>query len=140
MELLRAEMIGEKIEMRALLAPALPQVQAARVELQQILVNLLINAIQAMKDTTAASRFIEIETHAVDRMVLVCIRDRGHGIPPGRLQSIFDPFYSTKSEGLGMGLSICRRIIESHGGYIEAGNLPDGGAKFSFSLPIAVNG
>jgi C4-dicarboxylate-specific signal transduction histidine kinase len=140
MELLRAEMIGEKIEMRASLAPALPEVQVARVELQQVLMNLLINAVQAMKDTRPANRFVEIETSAIGTTVQVSIGDRGHGIPAGRLESIFEPFFSTKSEGLGMGLSICRRIIESHGGRIGARNHHQGGATFSFSLPVVTAG
>jgi C4-dicarboxylate-specific signal transduction histidine kinase len=140
MEFLHSEMIGEKVRVLASLEPALPHVQAARVELQQVLVNLLINAVQAMKDTAPSSRVIEIETRAHAAAVRVRIRDRGHGIPAERLESIFHPFFSTKAEGLGMGLSICRRIIESHGGQIEAGNHDEGGAIFSFSLPAALTG
>jgi PAS domain S-box-containing protein len=136
MELLHAEVLEERIELRPAFAPALPQVQAARVELQQVLVNLLINALHAMKEAPLESRFIEIETRAEPGAVVVSIRDRGHGIPPERLAHVFDPFFSTKSDGMGMGLSICRRIIENHAGRIAAQNHDDGGASFSFALPI----
>lgn len=135
-ELTRSEMIEAKIEVRPLLAPELPWVQAARVELQQVLVNLLINAKHAMQDTPPESRFMEIETRASPDAVFVKIRDRGHGIPPERLPAIFEPFFSTKANGLGIGLSISRRIIENHGGRIEARNQDGGGAIFSFALPI----
>jgi signal transduction histidine kinase len=71
-------------------------------------------------------------------VVVVVVRDRGHGIPSERLASIFNSFFSTKVGGLGMGLSICRRIIENHGGRIEARNHDNGGAAFSLTLPIPV--
>jgi PAS domain S-box-containing protein len=136
LELMNGETIAERIEVRHTLAPVLPRVEAARVELQQVLVNLLINAIHAMKDTLPESRFIDIETRTEAENVVVSIRDRGHGIPPERLAGVFDPFFSTKANGLGMGLSICRRIIENHAGRIEARNEAEGGASFRFALPV----
>lgn len=135
MELMHGEFLGEKIEVRLALASELPRVEVARVELQQVLVNLLVNAVHAMKDTPAAKRFIDINTRVDADAVVASIRDRGHGIPAERLPSVFDPFYSTKSNGLGMGLSICRRIIDNHDGCVEARNHADGGASFTFSLP-----
>jgi len=126
---------GDIFELGLALAPALPSVQAASVEVQQVLVNLLINAAQAMKNTSRELRQIRIETHHGEGRATVRIRDHGCGISPERLNSIFNPFYTTKQSGLGMGLAICRRIIEAHGGHIKAENHPDGGAFFSFSLP-----
>ena len=130
LELMRSELIEAKIEVRPALAPELPPVEAARVELQQVLVNLLVNAVHAMEATPPDRRIIEVETRAEADVVTVAVRDRGHGIPPERLPAIFDPFFSTKASGLGMGLSICRRIIENHAGRIEARNHDDGGASF----------
>jgi C4-dicarboxylate-specific signal transduction histidine kinase len=135
LELMNGELIGEKIEVRPVVAPTLPPVLAARVELQQVLMNLLVNAVHAMKETPFTQRFIDVVTRGGDGGVSVSIRDRGHGIQAARLASMFDPFTSTKPNGLGMGLSICRRIIENHGGRIVARNHEDGGATFSFSLP-----
>jgi C4-dicarboxylate-specific signal transduction histidine kinase len=137
LELIKAELIAERIEVRLALVPVLPRVKVARVELLQVLVNLLINAAHAMKDTLLPDRFIEIETRAGLSDIVVSVRDRGHGIPPDRLTGIFEPFVSTKATGLGMGLSICRRIIGNHAGHIEARNHDDGGAIFSFSLPVS---
>jgi PAS domain S-box-containing protein len=138
MELMRGRCAVEKIEVRAALAPELPPVHAIRVELQQVLVNLLINAIHAMRDTAPEERFIDLATRGDADRVLLDIRDRGHGIPPDRLPGIFAPFFSTKADGLGMGLSICRRIIENHDGHIDARNHDGGGACFSITLPARI--
>jgi PAS domain S-box-containing protein len=134
-ELVNGEMVGQKIELRLTLAPALPRVQTASVEVQQVLVNLLLNAAQAMKDTPHELRHIDIETHCEDGAVTISVRDHGCGIPAEQLGKVFNPFYTTKSSGLGMGLAICRRLIEAHGGRIEARNHEGGGAMLSFSLP-----
>ena len=99
--------------------------------------NLLVNARDAMEATPPERRMIDVETRAGPNVVMVVVRDRGHGIPPNRLPAIFDPFVSTKANGLGIGLSICRRIIENHAGSIEARNHDDGGAVFCISLPAA---
>ena len=135
---LNGEMLSQKIELRQVLAPALPRVQMAPVELQQVLVNLLLNAAQAMKDTPWDRRQIDIETRGGDGAVTVSIRDHGCGIPVEQMSKIFEPFHTTKSAGLGMGLAICRRLIAAHGGRIEAGNHGAGGATFWFSLPALV--
>jgi PAS domain S-box-containing protein len=134
-ELMHGEFVSEKTGVRQKLAAQLPQVEAARVELQQVLVNLFVNAVHAMEATPLKSRFIDVETRAENTAVFVNIRDHGRGIPPDRLPSIFEPFFSTKTNGLGIGLSICRRIIESHGGGIEARNHAGSGAEFTFWLP-----
>lgn len=138
LELLRSEMIGERVELQLSLAGELPAVEVARVEMQQVLVNLLLNAVHAMQGNAPGTRVIELETLVEEGAVLVRVRDRGIGIPLDRMERIFDPFFSTKSAGLGMGLSICRRIVERHGGRIGASNREDGGAVFSFALPVAI--
>jgi PAS domain S-box-containing protein len=135
-EMIHSEMVDTSVIVRAVRAPDLPSVKGVRVELQQVLVNLLINAVQAMKDLPLDCRVIDVETRSERGLAIVEVRDRGPGIPPERLSVVFDPFFSTKTSGLGMGLSICRRIVENHGGTIEARNLPEGGASFVFSLPI----
>lgn len=136
LELMHAELIAERIEVRTHLAIDLPPVDGARVELQQVLVNLVLNAVHAMKATPEEERFMDIETRLEPGVVAIRISDRGHGIPPERLPNVFAPFYSTKPQGLGMGLSICRRIIENHAGRLDACNREDGGACFWFSVPI----
>jgi C4-dicarboxylate-specific signal transduction histidine kinase len=137
-EFVNGEMIGQKIEPRLALAPALPLVQTAPVEVQQVLVNLLLNAAQAMKETPSELRHIDVETRCEDGAVTVSVRDHGCGIPVEQLDKVFKPFHTTKSSGLGMGLAICRRLIEAHGGRIKADNHEGGGATFSFSLPALV--
>jgi signal transduction histidine kinase len=134
-ELMHGEFVAQNIEVHSTLAPHLPRVQAASVELQQVLVNLLMNAMHAMKNVLPAHRFIEIQTHAEAGSVALSIRDHGHGILAERLPRIFEAFYSTRQGGLGLGLSICRRLIENHSGRIEASNRGDGGACFTIRLP-----
>jgi hypothetical protein len=92
-----------------------------------------------MKKTPPAHRAVTIETRREGSGVSVSIRDRGPGIPPERLLTIFSPFYTTKTTGLGMGLAICRRLIEAHAGRIEAHNRDEGGAVVSFFLPFIGN-
>jgi PAS domain S-box-containing protein len=138
LELMHGEFLGEKVEVRTSLAPVSLPVEVARVELQQVLVNLLVNAVHAMKDTSPGRRFIDVESSRNGKdSAVVSIRDRGQGVPASRLPGIFEPFFSTKTDGLGMGLSICRRIIENHQGHIEAANHSDGGAIFRIELPLA---
>lgn len=136
-DLMHSEIIEAKVDVRFSAALDLPPVEVVRVELQQVIVNLLLNAVHAMESTPAKSRILEVETHQIADGVVVNIRDHGPGIPPERLRAIFDSFFSTKASGMGMGLSICRRIIENHAGHINARNHTDGGAIFSISLPVA---
>ncbi|HET6409279.1 MAG TPA: ATP-binding protein, partial [Chthoniobacteraceae bacterium] len=135
-DLMRSELIEANITLHLMLAPSLPPVGVARVEVQQVLVNLLANAIHAMDGTSQAERVLELRTRSGTNWVEVSVDDRGHGIPADRLLNIFDPFYSTKSSGLGMGLSICRRIIQNHAGKLDARNRDGGGASFSFTIPF----
>ena len=107
-----------------------------RVQIQQVLVNLLSNAVEAMQTSPADRRRITIRTSVHDAAVEVAVSDRGVGLPPGSETKIFEPFVSTKPEGLGMGLSIARTIVEAHGGRLWAESNPEGGAVFHFTLPL----
>jgi signal transduction histidine kinase len=120
------------------LAAALPPLIGDRTQLQQVIVNLTINAMQAMIHSEDGARTIVIGTSAPAADRLCCsVEDRGPGIAPNQFGRLFESFFSTKHSGMGMGLPICRSIIQAHGGVIEASNLPQGGARFSFILPAA---
>ncbi|VXC55469.1 nitrogen regulation protein NR(II) [Massilia sp. 9I] len=121
--------------LRVELPPQLPPVLADRVMLEQVLLNLTRNAIEAMVDTPVAQRVLRVAAAHADGMVTVSVIDRGHGIAPEVAAGLFSPFYSTKAEGMGMGLSICRTAIEFHGGTLTHAANPDGGTVFSFALP-----
>jgi C4-dicarboxylate-specific signal transduction histidine kinase len=118
------------------LGPALPRVRMDATQLKQVLLNLVVNATDAMTAVTSRQP-VELRTTAGDGGVLIDTRDHGPGIPPEALQRLFDPFFTTKAEGLGVGLSITRSIVEAAGGRISAHNHPDGGAVFRVWLPEA---
>jgi len=104
--------------------------------LQQVLLNLLLNAFDAMKDCPANEREVVIEAgQNGGRIVEVAVRDHGTGLTSDKFEKIFQPFYTTKRDGLGMGLAICRSIIEAHGGRLWAENNGDRGATFYFTVP-----
>jgi len=123
------------VALRVHLPPGLPPVLADRVMLEQVLLNLTRNAIQAMQDTAPDQRVLRIEAVHADDQVAVSVIDRGHGISPEVAERLFSPFYSTRAEGMGMGLSICRTAIEFHGGTLSHAPHPAGGTVFTFSLP-----
>ena len=117
--------------------PGLPGVRADRTQLQQVFVNLAVNAIQVMAQHHSAKPAVTLRTSpAADGGVLVEIDDNGPGIPADHAARLFDSFFTTKEGGLGIGLSICRSIVEAHGGRISSANLRPG-ARFSFTLPAA---
>jgi C4-dicarboxylate-specific signal transduction histidine kinase len=120
------------------LSPSVLPVSGDTVQLQQVMLNLMLNALDAMNKTEAGARRLVVRATSIDdgSNVLLEVRDSGSGIAPEKLESIFDPFITSKPDGLGMGLSICRTIIERHGGTICAANNPDRGAAFSITLPI----
>jgi C4-dicarboxylate-specific signal transduction histidine kinase len=118
----------------------LPQVEAAPVQIQQVLLNLIMNALDAVEALPPAERRIIVSTRSLNgEAAEVSVRDFGAGLPKDRPDKVFDHFFSTKQTGMGMGLTIVRSIIETHGGKITAENAPDRGARFSFHLP-AVRG
>jgi signal transduction histidine kinase len=115
-------------------------VEADRVQLQQVLLNLVVNAFEAMRETPAERRVIIRSERLPDGRVRVSVRDFGTGLPEEDPQRIFEPFFSTKREGMGMGLAIARSIIASHGGELAAANAQGGGACVHFSLPVIAEG
>ena len=136
-ELTRSEALktGVSVEMDS--ASGLPLVEGDRVQLQQVVLNLVVNAVQAMGEVTDGARELLVTSALANPdHVLVTVRDSGPGLAPGSFKRIFDPFYSTKSDGLGMGLSICRSIIEAHQGRLWAAANQPRGASFHFTVPV----
>ena len=135
--LTRSEVVKNGVSVRTQLARSLPLIQADRVQLQQVVLNLIINAVEAMSDVSEGARELLIATCGdASNGVGVSVRDSGPGLDPLSLEHLFDAFYTTKSSGLGMGLSICRTIIEAHGGRIWASTNEPRGAVFHFTLPL----
>ncbi len=133
--LLRSEATRYSISVRAELTSDLPQVMGDRVQLQQVMMNLIMNGIDAMSDVDGSRELIISSQRAEDEQLMVSVSDTGVGLPPERADQIFNAFFTTKGHGIGMGLSISRSIVESHGGRLwAAGNSPHG-ASFSFTLP-----
>jgi signal transduction histidine kinase len=129
-------MLQQQVSLRLALAPALPAVRGDRVQLQQLIINLVINGIQAMAGIDGRPRSLSIRSELDESgAVRVSVQDSGNGIDPANANRLFDAFYTTKSGGMGLGLSICRSIVESHGGRIWAANHGGGGAVFAFTLP-----
>ncbi len=136
--LMHAEMQARQMTLRLEVPSDLPLVQGDRVQLQQVLLNLLMNALDATDGLPSERRRLVVSARrADDGRVEVAVSDRGHGIPAEKLAHLFEPFWTTKSEGLGVGLAISQSIIGSHGGRIEAENNPDGGATFRFTLKVS---
>jgi PAS domain S-box-containing protein len=135
--LARSTSFLEGLTMVAELDPELPTVQGDRVQLQQVILNLLLNAIAAMKDIPTASRELIVKTTRDENgTAMVAVTDSGTGFDRNAIDRLFEPFYTTKGEGLGMGLSISQTIIKAHGGAIGAANNPKGGATFTVTLPF----
>jgi PAS domain S-box-containing protein len=126
---------GIKIDLD--LDPRPPLVQGDRIQLQQVALNLVLNAFDAMSEQPRRKHRVQLSTRANDAQVLAAVKDNGMGISVGDAETLFRPFYTTKTDGLGMGLSICRTIILRHQGRIWAENNPDEGTTFYFSLPVA---
>jgi PAS domain S-box-containing protein len=135
--LARSELIERHVTVSTRLAPGLPSIIGDRVQLQQVMLNLLLNGCEAMSTKRSAERMLTMST-ALDGhdFLLASVADRGSGIPPDTADRLFEPFFTTKAQGLGLGLSICRSIIVAHGGRIWADNNRDGGATFTFALPV----
>jgi C4-dicarboxylate-specific signal transduction histidine kinase len=132
----RTEMHRNGVSLQVQLAPALPIVQGDRVQLQQVMLNLILNAIQAMGGVSDGARELLICTGKTEPTgVFVTVRDTGPGLDPKGLDRLFEAFYTTKPDGMGMGLAICRSIIEDHGGRVRASANRPRGAVFEFVLP-----
>jgi signal transduction histidine kinase len=108
-----------------------------RIEIQQVLINVVLNALDAMADRLEEQRTVVVSVENVSDRADVTVRDRGHGIAPEHLPRLFDPFFTTKRDGMGLGLSIARTVIEAHGGRVWAENGPGEGAVFHVELPAA---
>lgn len=138
--LTQGEVTRHGVSVQPQLTSDLPRIKGDRVQLQQVVLNLIVNAAEAMSAAPAGSRRLLISTdRATSDYVLVAVQDSGPGIDPANLERIFSAFYTTKAEGLGMGLSICRAIIQAHGGHLWATNEPKG-ARFQFTLPSRADG
>jgi PAS domain S-box-containing protein len=135
-ELTRGETVKNDVSVRTDLADGLPLIHGDRVQLQQVLLNLIINAVEAMTDVSKGARELLIRTGEAEAgYVLVAVRDSGPGLDPKRVDRLFETFYTTKASGMGMGLAICRSIIEAHGGRLWACTNEPRGAVFQFTLP-----
>ena len=134
--LLHGELLSAGVSVTLNLAPELPSINGQRIQLQQVLLNLIINGCEAMTDVSRETRglFLSTEMNA-DTSLLVCVTDRGRGIPPDDHERVFDAFFTTKNDGLGLGLSVSRLIISAHGGRLWAAANPYGpGASFCFTV------
>jgi C4-dicarboxylate-specific signal transduction histidine kinase len=134
--LVQPELSSHRVSLEMDLAPALPLVLADRVQLQQVVINLVMNGIEAMESVTDGTRQLLVRSHENDaHQVVVTVQDCGVGISAENADRLFNAFFTTKSSGMGMGLSICRSIIEAHDGRISASGNDGPGATFQFALP-----
>jgi C4-dicarboxylate-specific signal transduction histidine kinase len=135
--LVQRELTNHRVSLRTELAPAPPIILGDRVQLQQVMINLVMNGIEAMQSVTDRPRELVIRSGQDDaERVLVSVTDCGVGLPAEAAERLFRAFFTTKSEGLGMGLSICRSIVEAHGGRMSACQNEGPGATFRFVLPL----
>jgi len=138
LRLMRSDLLNRQVVLSSELAHALPAVSGDRNQLQQVLLNLVINGCDAMNGHRADNRLVIRTQRTANGNVEVSVADRGAGIPSADLERIFEPFVTTKSHGLGLGLAICRSIVEAHGGRLWASNNADRGATVHFELPSKV--
>ena len=129
--------VGRKVELTSLITQNALPILGDRIQLQQVILNLVVNGMDAMTATPDQNRVISIRTSRVENFAQLTVADRGSGIPEDKLKEIFEPFFTSKTEGMGMGLSIARTIIEAHNGQISARNRDHGGASFRIRLPLA---
>jgi len=139
LNLVHSEMLGLQVDLRLRLDSDC-MVSANRAQIQQVLLNLFMNALQAMQDEPAGQRNLEITlTSTAAGEAMLAVRDSGPGIPEEMHASVFEAFWTTKPEGLGIGLAICRSIVESHGGRLWLTANPDRGTTFHIAVPLAAD-
>jgi C4-dicarboxylate-specific signal transduction histidine kinase len=139
MGLLRSELLDRRITLKVDLRPELPLVSGDAVQLQQVLLNLMMNSMEAMSSTPQAERKLSLATQVTrEGYVEIVLSDRGCGFSTEELRRIFQPFFTTKQHGLGLGLPICSTIVTSHGGRLTVSNSEEGGATAHISLPAAI--
>jgi PAS domain S-box-containing protein len=137
--IVRNDALMKKVSVVLDLGSPMPPVEGNRIQLQQVILNLVVNAFDAMEDSEKPRKLL-LRTRQADGEIMVDVVDSGSGIPADKLNSILEPFYTTKANGMGMGLSIARRIIEAHEGRIWGENDPSGGATFRIALPVSGKG
>jgi len=138
LDLAHSDLIRRGVTVATDLPSSLPLVLADRVQLQQVLLNLMVNACDAMVDNAPRERMLTVGVNEEGNTVRISVADRGPGVAAGLIDAVFEPFVTSKPQGLGLGLAICRSIISAHGGRIWAANNPGRGATFSFVLPVPV--
>jgi two-component system sensor kinase FixL len=135
-DLIRADSLLQGLSIATDLSPRLAAIHGDGIQLQQVILNLILNGAAAMRNSPSGQRRILVRTAMLDgRTVKAFVKDFGTGIDENNIERLFEPFYTTKPEGLGMGLSISQTIIKAHGGTMEAWNNREGGATFAFTLP-----
>ena len=135
--MVRADAAAQSCKIELSLTQDLPAIEGDPTQFQQVLINLVRNALDAMRDALPSGRVVDIATHYNgDGTIGVAVRDYGSGISETTRERLFEQFFTTKDDGLGMGLAIVRSIIEAHGGSVAAENANGGGARFYFRLPI----
>jgi signal transduction histidine kinase len=137
LQLIAGDAASHQVDVKSFLDPSVPVISADPIHLQQVLLNLMINAMHSMEDAGTAPKRLEVRTACrPPGFVQISVFDTGRGISPENLPKIFDSFFTTKSEGLGLGLSIAKSIIKAHGGSIWAENRDGGGAALNFTVPV----
>jgi two-component system sensor kinase FixL len=134
LRLMRSDLMSRGITAQTQLSTGSPSIRGDRVQLQQVLLNLILNACDSMFAQPRGERTVRVCTECADGRVKVSVIDRGTGIPAQSMREIFSPFYTTKVHGLGLGLSVCTSIVASHGGQLQAANNPGGGSTFTFVM------
>jgi signal transduction histidine kinase len=133
---LSALAVARKVDLTSFIAPAPLPIKGDRIQLQQVTTNLIVNAMDAMSSMPSTARWITVSTARDGNSACLSVSDVGPGIPVDHLKEVFEPFFTTKGEGMGMGLSIARTIVEAHGGQLSAENEAGRGATFRIRLPL----
>jgi two-component system sensor kinase FixL len=136
--LAHSDLVTRNVGVTLQLDPHAAPAQVDRVQMQQVVLNLIVNACEAMSEVPVNERQVRISTRTIGSALECAVADRGHGIAAGQAERIFQPFVTSKKQGLGLGLAICRSIVEAHGGRLWAENAPEGGAILRFTIKIGV--